>query len=142
MIRAALDRALLAVHGQPDAWETPYCSGADCRQGDAPQACDCRTCLVADEPESRWRDARTGYVLHPDLHRVTLTELDLEIAPSDARVITPPARRAALPDPMKRRRLTRAAATAAMALVAFGLLCLWGSHQAQAATTVVLVGRP
>lgn len=140
MIRAAIDRALLAVHGQPDAWETPHCSGSGCRQGDAPQACDCRTGLVADEPEFRWSPA-PGYVPHPDLHRITLTELDLELPHDDRRVIAPPLRRPA--DPMKRRRLTRAGVTAAAALVAFGLLVLWGSYAMRAEpAAVVFVGRP
>lgn len=118
-----------------------YCSGAGCRQGDYPQACDCRTCLVVDEPDFRWR-AAPGYTPHPDLHRITLTELDLEIPHSDTRVIAAPARRPALRDPMRRKRLSIAAATAAAALIAFGVLLLCAAHQARAEpAAVVFVGR-
>lgn len=104
------------------------CTGTGCHKGRTPQTCNCRPRLV----------------VHPDLHRITLTELDLEIPPSDTRVIAPPPRRAALPDPMRGRRLTRAAATAAAtaaaALIAFGVLLLCAAHQAHAATATVWVG--
>jgi hypothetical protein len=107
------------------------CTGS-CNQGRAP--CDC-----AAMPRPVLRP-----VLHPDLHRVTLTELDLELPHDAERVIPAPPRapRTRPADPMQRRRLSRAGATAAAALIAFGLLCLWGSTRAHAdPVAVVFVGR-
>lgn len=64
---------------------------------------------------------------HPDLSRITLTELDLEEGPSATRVISPPQ---SPPDPQRTKRLTRALATAALALIAFGVLMLCCAEKA------------
>jgi hypothetical protein len=81
-------------------------------------------------------------VLHPDLHRITLTQLDDDTAYPIERATPAPARRPALSDPMRRKRLSIAAATAAAALIAFGVLLLCAAHQARAEpAAVVFVGR-
>lgn len=79
------------------------CTGS-CNQGRAP--CDCA--------------AMPRPVLHPHLHRITLTELDLELPPDATRVIKAP------PAPLlTRTRRDRAIdvvkAVMALALLAFGL---------------------
>lgn len=77
---AILHKAIVAISGQGDHLETPkrhlvpgrwnhdgravpQCTGGGCNQGRRPERCDCRL-----------------YVLHPHLHRVTLTEIDDETA--------------------------------------------------------------
>ena len=101
------------------------CAGTGCRQGREPQSCNCKPRLVA----------------HPDLHRITLTELDLELPHDAARVIAPPPSPRRPADPMRRRRLTLAGATAAAAFICFGVLLLCASMQAHSETATVLVGR-
>lgn len=89
-----------------------------------------------------WRADRS----RPDLHRITLTQLDDDTAYPIERAISPPLspRRPLLPptpaDPLRGKRWSRAGATAAIALIAFGVLLWCSAHQAHAATATVLVG--
>lgn len=99
----------------------PQCTGG-CLQGRS--ACDCRQRLV----------------MHPDLHRVTLTQLDDDTRYPIERPIPAPAKRPRPADPMRRKRLSIATATAAVALVAFGVLLMCASKTSHAQTATVLVG--
>lgn len=101
-------------------FQRPECAGTGCKQGRAPQACDCRPRQVP----------------HLDLHRITFTELDNEIAPCPNRTFRP----AAVHD--RPRIHLRTVAIAAAALIAFGLLLWCFPRAAESRTLVVLVGQP
>jgi len=107
-----------------------YCGGAGCAHGSTPAGCDCG---------HRW-------VVHPDLRRVTLTELDDDTSFPIERDIPPPLspRRPLLPptpaDPLRGKRWTRAGATAAIALIAFGVLLWCSANHAHGATALLMVG--
>lgn len=89
----------------------------------------------------RWnRDGRAvpDRVAHPDLSRITLTELDDDYARDPECTFPPPAVDV---DPQLRGRVLLATATASIALIAFGLLLLFFPHQAESRALVVLVGQ-
>lgn len=87
-MNARLHRLIVLVSGQPDAWATPMnsrhgmqhvdtreawkgCAGGMCNQGRNPERCDCKL-----------------HVLHPHLHRITLTEIDNDVAPDPSRTFS------------------------------------------------------
>jgi hypothetical protein len=110
-----MTRALLPGRWNRDGRAVPLrgCAG-NCNQGRA--ACNCR---------------------HPDLTRITLTELDDDYARDPECTFPPPAVDV---DPQLRGRVLLATATASIALIAFGLLLLFFPHQAESRALVVLVG--